>query len=178
MRQYIGFALFVILSGGGMSACAVPETLKTQTMIDQAATHEEPRPYDPAQNAKAAVQETLHNIGQTGKLAIIAMGTNGCHDSRAFAAYMQSARLRPLLQAHYEVLYIDVGQKDRNLDIAQSFGLDGISGTPTVFIVNAKGQVLNLDTAPSWRNAASRSTVATYDYFAAFTQTNNFSPTP
>ena len=60
---------------------------------------------------------------------------------------------------------MDVGQHNRNIDLAQKFGVDDIVGTPTIFITNSEGKVLNLETAPTWRNAASRQEADIWDYF-------------
>jgi len=42
-------------------------------------------------------------------------------------------------------------------------------GTPTVFVTNSDGTVLNLETAPTWRNAASREVDDVFEYFESFT---------
>jgi hypothetical protein len=75
-----------------------------------------------------------------------------------------------MLSENYVVEYVDVGQKNRNQDIAESFGLDGTPGTPTVVVVETDGTVLNLDTAPTWRNAASRAEDDIYTEFESFTK--------
>ena len=49
---------------------------------------------------------------------------------------------------------------------AQRFGLDNIVGTPTIIVTNTQGDVLNFDTAPTWRNAASRSEDEVFEYFS------------
>jgi len=86
----------------------------------------------------------------------IVMGANWCHDSRALAGWFETSRFEALLRENYSVAYVDVGQKNRNIDVAQRFGLDNIVGTPTVVVTNSQGDVLNLDTAVSWRYSASR----------------------
>ncbi len=70
-----------------------------------------------------------------------------------------------MLGPRYEIVWIDVGQRDRNMSVAKRFGLDGITGTPTVLIVDGEGKPLNLEDAPSWKNARSRSAEAIYSYF-------------
>ena len=90
------------------------------------------------------------------------------HDSRALAAHFEKPRFESLLRSHYKMTYIDVGQKNRNIDLARKFGVDDIVGTPTIFVTNSEGEVLNLDTAPTWRNAASRNEDDIFDYFRGF----------
>jgi len=115
--------------------------------------------------AQDAVDEALADAALSGKHAIIVMGANWCHDSRALGGWFQTPKFETLLQDNYIVRYIDVGKKDRNIDVAQRFGLENIVGTPTIIVTNAEGDVLNLDTAPTWRNAASRTEDEIFDYF-------------
>ena len=130
--------------------------------------HDEPRPYDAARDAGADVDATLARARETGRHALLVFGANWCHDSRGLARKFSDPRLAAMLSENYELLYVDVGKRDRNIDVAQRFGVDEIRGTPTVVIVSAEGEVLNLDTAHDWRTADSIPFDETYDYFAVF----------
>lgn len=140
-------------------ACATPATDPY---------HGEPTPYLETANATADVDRTLSLAATSGKKALIVMGANWCHDSRALAAHFEKPKFQTLLTDHYHLVYVDVGMKNRNIDLAQRFGVEAIIGTPTVFITRGDGTVLNADTAPTWRNAASRDAADVYAYFAEF----------
>ncbi len=134
------------------------------------AAHAEPTPYDAAANARVDVNRALAASKADGKMTLVAMGANWCHDSRGLAAQFEKERFQTLLRENYRLVFVDVGQKNRNIDIANDFGVQNIVGTPTVFVVSAEGVVLNLETAPTWRNAASRTEDVIYTYFEKFTQ--------
>ena len=151
-----------------LTACAAPT--KTEAVAEE--THKaidhaenEPRPYDAKADAEVDINHTLVAAKEEGKLGLLVFGANWCHDSRALAAYFEKPRFETLLRSHYKMTYVDVGQKNRNIELAQNFGVDDIVGTPTVFITNSEGKVLNLETAPTWRNAASRAEDDVFDYF-------------
>ncbi len=128
-----------------------------------------PRPYDAEADGWADLNATLDAARVSGKRSIIVMGANWCHDSRGLAFYFENSEFRAEnITPYYEQVYIDVGEKNRNIDIAQKFGLEDIKGTPTIFILSSDGEVLNLDTAPTWRNAASRSEEEIIAYFKSF----------
>ena len=148
---------------------AVACTSATPPVPAFAADHPEARPFDPAPELKAqeAVDEALSDAALAQKHAIIVMGADWCHDSRALAGWFQTPRFETMLSENFVVRYIDVGQKDRNIDVAQRFGLENIVGTPTIIVTDINGKVLNLDTAPTWRNATSRTEDAIFEYFAA-----------
>lgn len=144
-----------------------------ETAIDSHAGedhHEDgPRPYDETRDGWADLNTTRAAAKQSGKRAMIVMGANWCHDSRGLASYFEDPDFRAEhLTPYYEQVYIDVGEKNRNVDIAQHLGVESIVGTPTVFILESDGTVLNLETAPTWRNAASRSEEEIVKYFRAF----------
>jgi len=128
----------------------------------------EPRPYDKKAKAWQDVDATFSRARRSGKRVLLVMGANWCHDSRALAAQFEKPAFQTLINDNYELVYVDVGQKNRNIDIAQVYGIDDIVGTPTVLILDAKGALLNAETAPTWRNAASRSEAEVMTYFTAY----------
>jgi len=120
--------------------------------------------------AQDDVDAALAYAAASGKHAMIVMGANWCHDSRALAGWFETPRFQTLLSENYSVAYVDVGQKNRNIDVAQRFGLDNIVGTPTVIVTNSQGDVLNLDTAVTWRHSASLTEDEIFEAFEALVQ--------
>lgn len=134
--------------------------------------HPEARPYDEARPALADVAWALARAAVTRKRVILVMGANWCHDSRGLAGWFEMPRFADMLDRRYELVFVDVGHpqegEGRNIDIAQRFGIEEIVGTPTVLVLSPEGALLNPETAPSWRNAASRTEDEIFDYFADF----------
>lgn len=142
-----------------------------KTAVTGAHAHDakdEPRPYDKKAKAWADVDAAFARARRSGKHVVLAMGANWCHDSRSLAAKFESPEFRTLIEDSFEVVYVDVGQKNRNIDIAQVYGIDEIVGTPTVLVLSPQGKLLNASTAPTWRNAASRSLDDALIYFRAY----------
>ena len=129
----------------------------------------EARPFDAKANAKADVDAALARAKAGDRMTIIVMGANWCHDSRALAGWLAQPHFAAMIVSRYELVYVDVGMRDRNIDIARRFGLKSIKGTPTVLIVSSNGKLLNQKAAPKWRNASSRSQQEIYRAFAEFT---------
>lgn len=135
-----------------LAACAsVPDT----------AAHPEARVYSATADASADVDAALSRAAASGKRVLLVMGANWCHDSRALAGWLETPRFAALTDARYEVVFVDVGVpqtgEGKNLDIARRYGLADVAGTPALLVLTADGKAVNLDTAASWRNAASRS---------------------
>ena len=146
-RLIIMFISVFMLSASSCGSSPISDSGGSDSESSKSGHHHDdnPRPYDPDADAKAELAETLELAQSKGKLALIVMGANWCHDSRGLAAHFEDPEFRSAyIDPYYELLYIDVGEKNRNIDIAQGFGVDDIVGTPTVFIVDETGAVLNL----------------------------------
>jgi len=116
-------------------------------------THEvESSHFDSTRDANADVDAVLAKIAENGKMAIIVMGANWCHDSRGLAKHFETPRFQAMLSPKYEIVYVDIGHpqvgRGRSIDIARRFGFKKIKGTPTVVIISSDGLILNKKTAP------------------------------
>ena len=131
-----------------------------------ASRHPEAASYDASADAMAEVDAALARAEGNGKRVIVALGANWCHDSRAFAGWVDTPRFQGLANRAFEIVFVDVGNpqggQGRNLAVARRFGIDPVEGTPTVLVLDADGTLLNPGTARDWRNAASRSEDAIY----------------
>jgi thioredoxin-related protein len=128
--------------------------------------HPEARPFGDPARADRDVADAMARARANGRRVLLVFGANWCHDSRALAGWFASPRFAAMLAPRYEIVWIDVGQKDHNLDLARRFGLDGIKGTPTVLMLDSAGKPLNLKDAPRWHDASKRSEDKIYRYFA------------
>lgn len=151
------FALYT-LSSSPANAADAPKAIANPA-------HLEARPFDEKADAKAQVDAAIRRAYDQDKGVIVVFGANWCHDSRALAGWFATDRFKTMLGERYEIVWVDVGQKDKNLDLARRFGLDGISGTPTVLVLDGAGNPLNIKDAPKWRNASTRSEASIYRYF-------------
>ncbi|NWG72149.1 MAG: serine hydrolase [Parvularculaceae bacterium] len=116
----------------------------------------EPRPFDKARDAMADVDETLRAAEAGGKRVLLVLGGNWCHDSRSFAMMLADPSIADLVRERYETVFVDVGRRDRNLDVPKRFGVHTLMGTPTILILSAGGELLNPNSVHQWRNAADR----------------------
>jgi len=130
--------------------------------------HDSPEasPYAVSEDAMADVDAALSRASVNDKRVLLVMGGNWCHDSRALAGWLETPRFAALVAAHYELVFVNVGMPQtgdgHNLAVAQRFGVDELPGTPNLLVLTAEGELVNADTATTWRNAASRSADAIF----------------
>jgi thiol-disulfide isomerase/thioredoxin len=119
-----------------------------------------PSPYNETADAHADVAAAVARAKAKKKLLLIDFGGNWCPDCRALAATIELPKAKPFIAKYYELVYVDVGRKDKNLDIAAQYGIANLKGVPAIAVVAPDGRILNqgrefvLTTAKSWGTQA------------------------
>lgn len=129
---------------------------------------DDPRPFDATRNAMLDVDTALQGAKVSGRNVLLVLGGNWCHDSRGLAGKFQEPELAEVIADSYELVWVDVGYRDRNLDVPQRFGIMELYGTPTVLIVTPEGELLNRDSVHDWRTADSKPYDETLIYFQRY----------
>jgi hypothetical protein len=136
----ISFAM-ICAAAPGLAATAPKMPIASFSQLRQPL----PFPYDEHANADRAVNAALARARASHKLLLVDLGGNWCLDCRLLAATMEVPQLRDWLARHYEMVSVDVGRFDRNLQIPARFGAPGRpEGVPAVLIVDPRsGNLLN-----------------------------------
>ncbi len=96
-----------------------------------------PYPYDERADANAAVAAAKARARAQHKLLLIDLGGDWCADCRILAGAMDEPALKAFIEAHYEVVTVDVGRFDKNLQIPAHYGItQRLDGVPSVLIVD------------------------------------------
>lgn len=160
-------------AAAGVTKTAVKTTAGVSGDVVEAAFEprghdDDPRPFDDSRNAMADVNAALNAAQTSGKNVLLVLGGNWCHDSRGLAAKFQRDELAAVIADGYELVYVDIGYRDRNLDVAARFGVMELFGTPTVLIVSPESELLNRESVHDWRTAYSKPYDETLNYFRRY----------
>lgn len=169
MLLVLSLALTACATRGGVSEARAGLPVNTKH-AQPSLGHPDATPFVATANAAADFEQALTRAKAEDKFGLIVLGANWCSDSRALAGHFQTQRFQSLIDENFSLAYIDVGNKDKNLDIAKRLGLGSLEGIPSVFVTDASGQVLNLENAPTWRNAETRTGDDIYAYFENYTK--------
>nr|WP_276593118.1 thioredoxin family protein [Sphingomonas sp. GC_Shp_3] len=131
-----------------------------------------PLPYDEQANAKAAVAAAKARAKAGHKLLIIDLGGNWCLDCRILAGTMDVPTLKTWLARHYEIVTVDVGRFDKNLDIPAHYGItDRLKGVPSLLVVDPKTDKLrNAGRTAALADARSMNPQGLADWLASWTR--------
>ncbi|MBV8656906.1 MAG: thioredoxin family protein [Burkholderiales bacterium] len=125
-----------------------------------------PLPYDVNANAQADVDAALKRAKANGKRVIVDLGGNWCGDCRVFAGILDVPAVKKFVGEHFEVVLVNVGRYDTNLDIPARFGLEKPKAAPTTLIVSSQGKLLNADDLVALKDARSMTPQAVLDWLA------------
>ncbi|HWA91719.1 MAG TPA: thioredoxin family protein [Rhizomicrobium sp.] len=101
-------------------------------------------PFDRFRDADADVDAAVARAHRSGKRVLIDLGGNWCADCRILSGLMELPEMRRFLGAHYEIVDVDVGRFNRNLQIPARYGIThGLEGVPAILVVTPDGRLVN-----------------------------------
>ena len=96
---------------------------------------------DPSQ-AKPDIAAALKTAAASHKRVILDFGGNWCGDCQVLDIYIHNPENRPILEANYVLVHVNVGHYDANLDLAQRYAIPLEKGVPALAVLNDKGKLL------------------------------------
>jgi len=125
-----------------------------------------PAPYDENPDAAADVQHALSSAQGEHRKVLLVFGANWCGDCRALDQALHG-RSGPLIEGKFEVVKIDVGNFDKNLDIDARYGHPIGNGIPAVVVIDASNKILYSTRGGELANARKLGDQGIYDFLAA-----------
>ncbi len=122
-------------------------------------------PYDESADAKAAIKQAQAEAKATNLPLIIVFGANWCEDCRALSAAIKTGKNSVKLSKEFKIVKVNVGNFDRNIDIANSYGNPIKVGIPGAAILSPEGSVLYITKAGELASARSMSDDGIYEFF-------------
>lgn len=130
-----------------------------------------PLPYNERATGKQDIAHARAAALAAHKLLLIDLGGNWCLDCRILAGTMALADLRPFVAQHFEVVTVDIGRYDRNMDVPAHYGLGRPAGVPSLLVVDPKtDKLLNKGHTAALADARSMTPQALADWLAQWTR--------
>ena len=101
-----------------------------------------PAIYPGPEQAKADLAAALQSASATHRRVIVDFGGNWCPDCHALDIYFHDAGNKPILEAGYVLVHVNIGRKDQNLDIADRYHIPLDKGVPALAVLDADGTLL------------------------------------
>jgi protein disulfide-isomerase len=122
-------------------------------------------PYDAAADARADIRGALAQAQRNHRNVLLVFGANWCEDCRALDKALRSPRNATLMASEFEVVKVDVGKFDRNLDIAAEYGNAVAKGIPSAVVLSPGGAIVYATRAGELADARRMSETGVHDFF-------------
>ncbi len=96
---------------------------------------------DPAQ-AKGEIAAALKTAAQTHRRILLDFGGNWCGDCQVLDIYFHDAQNKPILDANFVLVHVNVGEYDANLDLAEKYEIPLKRGVPAIAVLSETGKLL------------------------------------
>lgn len=121
--------------------------------------------YDEAADAKADIVATLAEAQRAKVPVIVVFGANWCGDCKMLDMAFKTGASAPLIAEKFKVVKVNVGRFDRNVDVAESYGVPLKSGIPAVAILSTQGKVTYATRAGELADARKMGDDGVYEFF-------------
>lgn len=136
------------------------------------------QPYDENADARQDVRAGLAAAAQAQVPLIVVFGANWCPDCRVLDLSFKTGRSAALISKDFRVVKVDVGRFDRNVELAESYGVPLRKGIPAVAILSAQGKVLYATRAGELADARRMGDNGIYEFFARVSAAGNPARSP
>ena len=96
---------------------------------------------DPSQ-AKVDLAAALKTAAATHKRILLDFGGDWCGDCQVLDIYFHDATNRPLLEANFVLVHVNIGHMDANVEIAEKYGVPLHKGVPALAVLDEHGALL------------------------------------
>ena len=138
-------------------------------------------PYNENADAKLEINQALTQAAVSNTPVIIVFGANWCPDCKVLDLAMKNGASASLLERDFKIVKVNVGQFDKNREVAEQYGVPLEKGIPAVAIISPKNVVLYVTKEGELANARSMGDPGIYEFFKRVTasmksKTENTSP--
>lgn len=139
-----GFPLGVaVLAAAVFLACP---TLAQKVSQNEAGVLEAPTVrkdiYPANANAQEEIDTALKNARQDHKRVLLVFGGNWCYDCHVLDRAMHEGTAAEIMKASFELVHVDIGEANKNLDLAEKYRIPVAKGVPALAVLDEEGTIL------------------------------------
>jgi hypothetical protein len=137
-KYYVGMAQVWVNAGNGWQLAA--EQRQDATRLKQ--PMEQKDLYPASSDAKSEIAEAIHSATAARKRILVVFGANWCYDCHVLEEAFHSPEISPTMESSFEVVHVDIGKMDKNLDVAKQFDVPLDRGVPALAVLESDGKLL------------------------------------
>jgi thioredoxin 1 len=98
--------------------------------------------YPASADAKAEIAEAVQKATGARERVLIVFGGNWCYDCHVLEEAFHSPEILPTIEKSFVVVHVDIGQMDKNLDVAKQYDVPLDRGVPAIAVLESDGKLL------------------------------------
>jgi thioredoxin 1 len=98
--------------------------------------------YPPPKQAPSEIERALSSAARDHKRVLLVFGGNWCYDCHVLDATFHLKGIAPLIDANFHVVHVNVGDYDKNLDLANKYEVPLKKGVPSLAVLDPDGKLL------------------------------------
>jgi thiol:disulfide interchange protein len=98
--------------------------------------------YPATANAQQDIRQAILKASAEHKNVLLVFGGNWCVDCHLLDLYFHDPGNASLLAANYVLVDVNIGEYDKNLDLARKYGIPLSKGVPALVVLDGGGHVL------------------------------------
>ncbi len=98
--------------------------------------------YPAPEKAHSQIDAALQIARKEDKRVLLVFGANWCFDCHVLDAAFQSARIAPLIESYFVTVKVNIGDGDKNLDLAKEYDTPVEKGVPALAVLDPNGRLL------------------------------------
>jgi thioredoxin 1 len=126
-------------------------------------------PYNETADAHADIKAALEQASAANTPVVVVFGANWCGDCKMLDAQMTQGQSAPLFAKDFKVVHVNVGRFDKNVDLADSYGVPLKKGIPAIAILSPSGTVTYSTKAGELSDARKMGEQGVYDFLKRVT---------
>jgi thiol:disulfide interchange protein len=95
-----------------------------------------PAPYDTNRDASGDIDAAIARAKKSGKPVLVDFGANWCVDCRVLAGIFELPDMRSWMGRNFELVQVDIGEFNRNLNLPRRFGGTRIDAVPAILVLD------------------------------------------
>ena len=123
--------------------------------------------YDPQTNPYDDLAVAVSKAAQDDKLVLVVFGADWCPDCLMLDYHLKKEGLKEVINDHFHVVKVDVGELDHNLEFIAQFGSPISNGIPSIAIMDGQSKIYYVSNAGEFATARSAKTASLKTWFQA-----------
>ena len=98
--------------------------------------------YEAKADARVQIKDALAKAAKEHKRVLVIFGANWCYDCHVLDLALERSDINPVLEAHYVVTHVDIGEGDKNQDLMKEYEVPPERGIPAAAVLDSEGKLL------------------------------------